>query len=249
VPDLEPAQITHQASQALHPQPEVGAGGADLDPLDQHPHDPRLLGREQLVPQRVQPLQRLSRLCLGQVLRLGPRRPPGADHDFGLPQFVAYAVHPDTGRAYEWPTESLVDVPLDRLPVVSEAQCAALLDAAWQLLPDDLRQSSLLDHAPSSAWRGPSDPRGTLAAIEAALAHLPNDDLPWDDWFRVGMALKGALGDEGSALWEAWSAQSRKDVPATTAKLWRTARPHSIGAGTIYWLAEQRGWIPAPSSR
>ncbi len=33
-----------------------------IDPLDQQLHDPRLLGREQLIPQRVelqQPLQRL----------------------------------------------------------------------------------------------------------------------------------------------------------------------------------------------
>ena len=48
-------------------------------------------------------------------------------------QFVAYAVHPDTGRPYDWPEESLAEVPLSRLPAVDEAGCAAFLDAAWRL--------------------------------------------------------------------------------------------------------------------
>ena len=100
---------------------------------------------------------------------------------------------------------------------------------------------------------GPERPRGTLAAITAALEHLPNDDLPWDDWFRIGMALKAALGEEGRALWLAWSKSSSKSGSSgkadTAERFWATARPHSIGAGTIYWLAEQRGWSPARSSR
>jgi hypothetical protein len=163
-------------------------------------------------------------------------------------QFVAYAVHPDTGRPYEWPEDSLVEVPLSRLPAIDEAGCGAFLDAAWQLLPDDLRQTSLLVHAPSSEWRGPADPRGTRDAVTAALAFLPNEDLAWDDWFRIGMALKAALGDDGRDLWLAWSKAASKSGRSgksdTAERFWATARPHSIGAGTIYWLAEQRGWLP-----
>lgn len=159
-------------------------------------------------------------------------------------QFVAFAMHPDTGRPYEWPEASLLDTPIDNLPMVTEGQCLAFLDAAWQLLPDSLRQKSLLEHAPVSAWRGPSDPKGTLDAITSALEMLTNDDLIWDDWFRIGFALKAAIGERGRDLWLSWSAQSRKDVPTWTAKFWAQARPHSIGAGTIYWYAEQRGWKP-----
>jgi hypothetical protein len=51
----------------------VGAVGADVHPLHQQPDDARLLGREQLVPQRVKPMQRFARLRLDQVGRLGPR--------------------------------------------------------------------------------------------------------------------------------------------------------------------------------
>jgi hypothetical protein len=165
-------------------------------------------------------------------------------------QFVAFAIHPDTGQPYAWPDESPLDVPLADLPAVDEARCLAFLDAAWRLLPEELRQTALVHDAPTSAWRGPSDPRGTREAIVSALAHLPNTDLPWDDWFRIGMALKGALGEEGRDLWLAWSRSSGKSGKSgrtdTAERLWVSARPHSIGAGTIYWLAEQRGWSPPP---
>jgi len=31
-------------------------------------------------------------------------------------QFVAYAVHPDTGAPYVWPEEGLADLDIDSLP-------------------------------------------------------------------------------------------------------------------------------------
>ncbi|WP_203072192.1 PriCT-2 domain-containing protein [Falsiroseomonas ponticola] len=166
-------------------------------------------------------------------------------------QFVAYAVHPDTGQPYAWPEANLLDVPLDRLPVVEEAACHAFLDAAWRLIPDDLRINSILAEAPSSEWHGPSDPKGTREAIAAALAWLPNDDLPGNEWITVGAAIKAALGEEGRELWLDWSRQSPKSGQSgrsdTPERRWASLRPHSVGAGTIYWLAEQRGWVPDPA--
>ena len=46
--------------------------------------DPRLLAGEQLVPHRLELLQRRPNLVLGQVGRLGPRCLPGADDDLRL---------------------------------------------------------------------------------------------------------------------------------------------------------------------
>ncbi|MBY0361944.1 MAG: PriCT-2 domain-containing protein, partial [Phreatobacter sp.] len=166
-------------------------------------------------------------------------------------QFVAYAVHPDTGRPYEWPEDSLVEMPLSRLPVVDEASCAAFLDAAWQLVPDEVRVNSILADAPTSTWCGPSDPKGTRDAIAAALAWLPNDDLPGNEWITVGAAIKAAIGEEGRDLWLDWSRRSGKSGQSgrsdTPERRWASLRPHSVGAGKIYWLAEQRGWVPDPA--
>jgi hypothetical protein len=40
--------------------------------------------------------------------------------------------------------------------------------------------------------------------LAAALA-LRNDDLHYDDWVRHAYALRGAFGDAGRALWDAFS--------------------------------------------
>ena len=61
---------------------------------------------------------------------------------------------------------------------------------------------------------------------------------------RIGLALKGALGDAGGDLFAAWSAQSGKDDAAFTAKTWAGLKAERIGAGTIYHLAMERGWKP-----
>jgi putative DNA primase/helicase len=40
----------------------------------------------------------------------------------------------------------------------------------------------------------------------SALAFIPPDDR--DKWVSMGMAIKDGFGDEGFALWDAWSRQS-----------------------------------------
>jgi hypothetical protein len=50
-------------------------------------------------------------------------------------QFVAFGVHATTGKPYAWPDESIADVALDDLPVISETQVVAFLEAAAKLIP------------------------------------------------------------------------------------------------------------------
>lgn len=174
----------------------------------------------------------------------GPKRTPLEVLAHGR-QFVAFAVHPDTGRPYDWPEDSPLSVALDDLPVVTEESVRAWLDAATELLPPELRPATLV--SPSAAPVSASPQRGTLAAARAALAHIPNADLEYHSWVRVGMALKGAVGEDGASLFSAWSGMSAKDVPTTTAKSWASFNPTSIGAGTLYHLAFEHGWQPDPT--
>lgn len=160
-------------------------------------------------------------------------------------QFVAYAIHPDTGLPYAWPHEGLDELHVSRLPVVGEAQAQAFMDAAAKLVPAELKQSRLGPDRSAEYYFAPGgEQRGTVEAVTAALDHLHNDDLPYDDWIRIGLAIKGALGEAGAALWCDWSARSSKDVPATTLKAWRSFKPDRIGAGSIYYFAGQFGWVP-----
>ena len=73
---------------------------------------------------------------------------------------------------------------------------------------------------------------------------IPKYDLSYNDWILIGLAVKGALGDAGLGVFAEWSARSSKDVAATTLKAWRSLKPHSRGAGTIYGFARDYGWVP-----
>ena len=151
-------------------------------------------------------------------------------------------IHPGTGRPYDWPEQGLADLDIGSLPAIDEEQARAFLEEAIALLPQALRPATLA--SPARAPRCGHAQQGTPEAVEAALTFIPNADLDYDSWVRIGLALKGALGDAGADLFAAWSAQSAKNVPAFTAKTWAGFRPTSIGAGTIYHLALERGWKP-----
>jgi len=49
-------------------------------------------------------------------------------------QFVAYGVHPDTMRPYQWPGRSPLSVPLAQLPVIDAMAARDLIGAAGELL-------------------------------------------------------------------------------------------------------------------
>ena len=162
-------------------------------------------------------------------------------------QFIAYGIHPETGKPYDWPVSTLADLTPDDLPAITEAQAREFAKEAYLLIPLDQRPKSLSVGArsPGECANLPEQ-RGTFEAVEDALTHIVNADLDYDSWVRIGMAIKGALGDEGWPLFEDWSATSQKNDPKTTARSWRSFAPQHIGAGTLYKLALDNGWQPAP---
>lgn len=162
-------------------------------------------------------------------------------------QFVAFGIHPETKAPYRWPESSPLDVPLHELPPVTKEQCAAFIAAAEAYL----RQVG----GSSTADRREIEREGRKAAglkrnqapsrelVEEAVAHIPNDDLPYDDWIKVGLALYAALGPDGRGLWESWSARADKNDPGYTAEKWDSfSSVRSVTVGTLFWLARQNGW-------
>jgi hypothetical protein len=165
-------------------------------------------------------------------------------------QFIAYGVHPDTGKPYEWPVTTLADLTPDELPAITEAQAREFAKQAYELIPPAQRPQTLVaGHTAVKEQVTLPEQRGTFEAVEDALQHIPNADLDYDSWVRIGLAIKGALGDEGWPLFDAWSASSGKNDPKFTAKTWRGFAPDRIGAGTIYKLALDNGWEPAAEIR
>ena len=67
--------------------------------------------------------------------------------------------------------------------------------------------------------------------------------MSYEDWIRVGMALKGEGYDE--SIWEEWSSRdAARYHPGECGKKWESFRGSGapVTAGTIYRLARERGW-------
>jgi hypothetical protein len=83
------------------------------------------------------------------------------------------------------------------------------------------------------------------AMVAAALAVIPNDDVDYDNWVRIGMATYAATGgsEEGLDAWDKWSAKSGKYDGHATARRWdrfHRSPPTQIGAGTLFYEATEQ---------
>lgn len=90
-------------------------------------------------------------------------------------------------------------------------------------------------------------PQADIALVTAAMHHIPNLDVHYDDWVRIGYAVHGATGGspEGYELWSKWSQKSGKHDDAETLVTWTricSSPPTKIGAGSLFYLAAQHGW-------
>jgi hypothetical protein len=168
-------------------------------------------------------------------------------------QFVAFGIHPDTERPYAWNgAGSPLTVPALRLPAVTREHLEGFLRASEHVLGRRGERVGKFAQMELQARDDKSDSELRArdpAMLRDALEHIPNDDVDYDSWVRTLYAVKGALGEDGFADFRRWSTKSRKNVPETTAGTWKSAKPTRIGAGTIFWLAEQYGRKALPATR
>jgi hypothetical protein len=120
------------------------------------------------------------------------------------------------------------------------------LSDAIERLQEAVEATGLSQQGISGA-RTPGEPQAPVADVAAALSFIPNADLAWDDWNRVGMATWRATGgaEAGLEAWEQWSGKSGKHDAGACAARWdhfAGSPPSKIGAGTIFFLARAAGW-------
>lgn len=77
--------------------------------------------------------------------------------------------------------------------------------------------------------------------VAEALSHL-DPDMPYDEWVRVGMALKAGLGAAGRSLWLTWCREGQKFKPGEPEEKWRSFQKGGVGLGTLLHMAEEAGW-------
>ncbi len=168
-------------------------------------------------------------------------------------QFVAYHVHPDTHRDYEWVDlmGGLEHTAALHLPVITAAQIGALLAEVQRLVAATAGievgsiSRGLLGRCDSDdGLMSMSAKTGTtFPEITERMTYLKNDsdDCDYDYWINVGMALHheyaGTEHEQGAlALWRAWGAQSPKDDPSQYAYKWKSFGNSSGSPLTLVWL-------------
>ncbi len=214
-----------------------------------------ILVRIGLPPKRLIPLRTDEPF---KKLRCEFISPNGDEHKIEVlgdgQQWVAYGIHPDTGKPYGWHGGELATTKREALPYVRLADMQKFLDDAVRLLVEEFDYSlKETNDADDGKPREPGEPQASIERISAALDVIPNDDKDWDAWNAIGMAVWRATGGspEGFAAFNAWSAKSAKYDPGTTKTRWDgyfRSPPTIIGAGTIFFHADQAspGWWKKP---
>lgn len=164
-------------------------------------------------------------------------------------QFVAYGTHPGTGKPYEWPSEDIARIQSTLLPVVSTEQLYVFIGAFHALL-DRHPNATLIGRDKSTDNNEHKTAESLLDKnnqLHRAVDSIHND-MHYDEWIRTGMAIKAATDDEAEAfeLFDAFSQKHPNYDAALTREKFDTLNPTSIGAGTIYYLAEQYGFDAKP---
>jgi hypothetical protein len=109
--------------------------------------------------------------------------------------------------------------------------------------PDDLRPPRYC--APRDPNAAPNqNARAHPKLVAAALKVIPNDDVGWDEWKKIGLATWAATNgsDEGFEAFDGWSSKSGKYDARTTLKAWHQidrSPPDQIGAGSLFYLARK----------
>lgn len=87
-----------------------------------------------------------------------------------------------------------------------------------------------------------------LRQIEAALTYIPAHDR--DTWWKIGMAVKSELGEEGFPLWSDWSATADTYKPTDARAVWKSFKPSGpVTIASLFGLAKEHGYRPEHPAR
>lgn len=146
-------------------------------------------------------------------------------------QFVAYGIHKDTHRPYEWTTKyDPTNTTADELPEITLLDCHALLDhfatvaleRGWKKVTNGVTSITSVDG---------DDPFADVESIvDISSDHLRdklmlvpgNED--HDTWVMIGMSLYHQFNgeDDGLKLWHEWSESADNYEPEVLDKRWKS---------------------------
>lgn len=162
-----------------------------------------------------------------------------------------------SGRTYQWVKKHpIAEIPewlrqwLSGYEVARKPAETALGPLPAYLQGNTRDISALADQALKSVY-SPSE----HARVASALQSIDVKSCSYDDFLRVGMALKELDWqkpdgtDIGFELWDAWCSLSEHHNPEGLEFKWKSFRRSGVSVGSLYHMAQQHGWTggaPAP---
>jgi Primase C terminal 2 (PriCT-2)/Family of unknown function (DUF5906)/Bifunctional DNA primase/polymerase, N-terminal len=130
-------------------------------------------------------------------------------------QFVAYHIHPETKRPYDWPEfDGPVETPAVDLPLLTEEKARQLIEyfdevaveEGWKLAKK-ARMTMGVSSVADNPWVEDSDAIDiSIDELRSRLLLVPGAE-DYDTWLQVGMALFHQFDGEevGKELWHEWA--------------------------------------------
>lgn len=154
-------------------------------------------------------------------------------------QFIAYGLHPDTGKPYHWHDHAPLDDFLgvkDALLVVSEAEIRDFLIWVAERYVSKKTGPKLSEQATPRAGSyeitrdSAAEQTASLAEVQEILSYIPSD-CGYADWLAVLMGLHEWSGgsQHGLSVADTWSAQGAKYKPGEVSGKWKG---FATGGGT-----------------
>ena len=78
--------------------------------------------------------------------------------------------------------------------------------------------------------------------IDYSLLNAIPPDCPYDEWIKVGMALKHEGADW--TVWDSWSSGGSTYKPGECQRKWRSFKRNEVTGGTLFHIASEYGYVP-----
>jgi hypothetical protein len=169
-------------------------------------------------------------------------------------KLTAFGIHQDKNTGVrsrlQW-TRTPGNVTRADLSEATADQVERFLHAAQNHLGDDtsIRYGRLRD----SSTPSPERRADSFEDLYDAVQYAPNvGPMHWREWNKIGMALYAATDGEdlGLAMFLEWTRKNPLTAHRDSCKRWSayaTCPPTRLGAGTIFYLAQQNGYRRSPA--
>lgn len=166
-------------------------------------------------------------------------------------QWVAYHIHPETGKPYAWcdlaSDHGIRDVSRAELPLLTRSDAQMVIDVFQSIAADMVAAGkwTLKTRSVDGGTRVADDPfvdqpvGKSMSEVQNLLKRIPNDDADYDRWFTVLAAVHHELGDEGRELAYDWSLSSVKHAGEKFDTTWDSLGHYSGRQTTLRSLMKE----------